>query len=101
MEENKKPVWASKNHLPVYGQWISRDTEFSSMFLIEISRGCPRQCAFCINRLDNVRYRVGTTYKIIELIEKLGYKKYGLILGTLGRQGNPKVMEVSVVWCGL
>lgn len=23
-------------------------------------------------------------------------KKYGLILGTLGRQGNPKVMEVHL-----
>lgn len=36
--------------LPAYGQIVTPNTEFSNMFLIEASRGCPRFCKFCLVR---------------------------------------------------
>jgi len=36
--------------LPAVGQIVTPDTEFSNMFLIEASRGCPRFCKFCLVR---------------------------------------------------
>ncbi|MBF0457505.1 MAG: radical SAM protein [Nitrospirae bacterium] len=33
--------------LPDFRQLMSRDTEFSSMYLVEAMRGCPWRCRFC------------------------------------------------------
>lgn len=36
-----------EQHLPSSSQILSTESEFSDMFLIEVSRGCPRGCRFC------------------------------------------------------
>lgn len=38
---------APADALPSCSTVLTDDTEFSSMFLVEVSRGCPRGCRFC------------------------------------------------------
>lgn len=44
---------------PCYSRILTPNTEFSDMFLVEISRGCRQWCKFCLigNFMGNVRFR--------------------------------------------
>ncbi|MGD2064139.1 MAG: radical SAM protein, partial [Nitrospirota bacterium] len=37
----------SLEHLPTHSRFLTPESAFGEMFLLEISRGCPRQCRFC------------------------------------------------------
>lgn len=36
--------------LPARSAIVARDTELRRMFLVEVSRGCPRRCTYCVMR---------------------------------------------------
>ena len=47
-----EPGRASKDRVPAYSAILTPDTELAGMFLIEPERGCSRQCAFCVMRIQ-------------------------------------------------
>jgi len=57
---------------PAVSTILSPDTEFASMPLIEVSRGCPRGCRFCAAGFIYHPYRTSPSPSIIEAIEKIG-----------------------------
>ncbi len=48
-----EPHWATARPetLPARAQMITPNAEFSDTFLIEVERGCPRPCTFCLARV--------------------------------------------------
>ncbi|MBU1044884.1 MAG: B12-binding domain-containing radical SAM protein [Candidatus Omnitrophica bacterium] len=47
--QSVKPCFVQDlNSFPVSSKIITKDTEFSNTFLVEISRGCPWNCKFCV-----------------------------------------------------
>lgn len=51
--------------LPAYGQIVTASTEFSNMFLVEGSRGCPRYCKFCMVRATESPMRESEVERVL------------------------------------
>ncbi|MBU1087786.1 MAG: B12-binding domain-containing radical SAM protein [Candidatus Omnitrophica bacterium] len=69
------------NNFPVCSKIITPDTEFSNTFLVEISRGCPWNCKFCVTSGVCGSFRPRAIKLLIEQIEQ-GLKltpKIGLV----------------------
>jgi radical SAM superfamily enzyme YgiQ (UPF0313 family) len=53
-----KRVWAEKlDEAPARSVILSTEAEFSDMYLLEVSRGCPRGCRFCAAGFIYLPYR--------------------------------------------
>jgi radical SAM superfamily enzyme YgiQ (UPF0313 family) len=53
-----KRVWAEKlDEAPARSAILSPEAEFSDMYLLEVSRGCPRGCRFCAAGFIYLPYR--------------------------------------------
>ncbi len=66
---------------PAYSYIVTPNTEFSDMFLVEISRGCSRNCRFCMAGYCYKKPRVMPLEKVKELIlkGKPAAKRVGLV----------------------
>jgi radical SAM superfamily enzyme YgiQ (UPF0313 family) len=73
---------------------LTKGTEFGDMYLIEISRGCPENCYFCLAGGIYRPWRVRSLEKILEQVEE-GRKyreRIGLISSLASR--HPRIEEI-------
>ena len=82
------------NKFPVASKIITTETEFSNTFLVEISRGCPWNCRFCVTSEVCGTFRPRDINIVIKQIE-LGLtltKKIGLVGAAVS--DYPKIDEL-------
>jgi len=51
MEREPRFATARPETLPAAAQFVTPEAEFPNTFLIEVERGCPRPCTFCLARV--------------------------------------------------
>jgi len=78
--------------LPAWGPIRAEETELSTMFLIETSRGCSRGCTYCVmRRSTNGGMRIVPMEKILATIP-LDAKRVGLVGAAVS--DHPKIVEI-------
>lgn len=85
-----------KLDFPTVSSFIASKTEFSSVYLMEISRGCPHSCRFCMVSYCNNPFRV----RSLENLEKYSEEalKYTEKIGLVGATATdyPHIEELCL-----
>jgi len=90
-----KPVGVDVNQFATQTVIWTPHTEFGSMHLIEMMRGCPRGCSFCATPMLYSPFRMRSYESIIEMID-FGFahrKKFGLIGAEIA--AHPKFTDIA------
>ena len=77
----KRPCCDLDKHNPASSVILTPNTEFGDMFLIEVSRGCPRGCRFCTSGFVYGTFRQQPCERIVAAAEQglLHKSKIGLV----------------------
>ncbi len=96
---------------PVCTPILSDNCYFKDTFIIEIERGCPKMCNFCLASWHNLPFRVVSTDKIIENIDfalqytnkiallgayVAGHPEFDKILAHIRKRNKEKHIELSI-----
>lgn len=90
----KRRVFRDFDRETAFSYIPSPDTVFGDMFLIEVERGCPMRCKFCVvgNVYSPCRIKSLDTVKNIILDHGIGYRKIGLMGPLVG--GIPYIKDL-------
>jgi radical SAM superfamily enzyme YgiQ (UPF0313 family) len=85
----RRAVWPAKGE-PSHSVVITKKTEFSGMFLVEIARGCKNLCQFCMTRCIAAPFRTFPVDEVLKVIEKAHNRaeRVGLIAPVLSDHGG-------------
>lgn len=83
--------FAGRAALPCPGAWTSPRAELADRFLVEITRGCPERCHFCVMRHPRGRFRVGSADALFAL-GLSPWRKLGLVGAAVS--AHPRLKEI-------
>lgn len=72
------PVFAPLGEVPLHSPPAMPPNRFGGAFLVEVGRGCPRSCAFCVARTGTVPARFSPPERILATVPE-GVTRVGLL----------------------
>lgn len=92
--EKRRTFWREFSEFPSTSVILSKHSSFGSAFIVEVSRGCPRRCSFCLSSYVCRPVRFASAEAIFKIVEKSGEKKIGFLGTSVSDHKHlPEVLE--------